>query len=342
MLPSIASAFALFLLFIIGLSFSNFSQNENNSSDLASSSESSGEEILSDKLMENKEISDASMETESMNLAADAVYQDDVGDREVLTYPIPDENVQVLVPISILVSNPDHLSKFDLYKQHIEDVINQTNGDLSDYLPIDPSTFTYDSEQKIVQVNLKDNISNFGSHSEEFFHTLVSQQLETIGAVKMAFYTKGNEGAILGNRVETEIDYKPLENRGYFLLESTMDEEKALYVPFEKPFESIDQALDAMKNNIDTHGLVASIPDTINIAEITEDRSEKQLIIRLSNGSKLEENRRTINAIESILLTAKDFNFSSVKFENTNIKEVGEFILTDKLLVPIAANKMDL
>lgn len=49
-----------------------------------------------------------------------AIYQEDVGNQEVLTYPIPDVNVQVIVPISILVENPDHLSRFDLYVQNVK------------------------------------------------------------------------------------------------------------------------------------------------------------------------------------------------------------------------------
>lgn len=344
-LPSIASVLAVSLLLIISLSYSNFFDKENDGFQIASSpsseSISSKEAKTNSHTMESTERNiDTQEKIEKVN--ANSIYKEEVGNKEILTYPIPDENVQVLVPVSVLVNNPEHLSKFDLYKQYIRDVINQTKWKLSNYLPLNPSKFTFDEEQSLVNVNVDDNIINLGSHSEEFFQTLINQQLETIGADKIAFYTNGKAGVVLGNREETEITYKPLVNRAYFLLDNSNSEQDALYVPWEKPFDSINQALQAMKQNMETYGLSASIPTNINFEAITENSAENQLILYLTDESVLDDTEESIEAIECILLTAKEFNYESVRFENITEKSVGEFNLTDELEVPIAANNVDL
>lgn len=344
--PSIASALAASLLLIIGLSFYDFTNKDSNSSFQIASSPSqenrSNKEMQSDtSVMENAE-QDSSIQEKIEKVHTNSIYKEEIGEKEVLTYPIPDDNVQVLVPVSIMVNNPEHLSRFELYKQYIRDVINQTKWQLSDYLPLDPKMFTYNQEQATVNVNFEEGVIQLGSHSEGFFRTLIDQQLETIGAKKMAFYSNGKEGVVFGNREETEINYQPLVNRAYFLLDDTDSEQEVLYVPWEEPFDSIKAALNAMKQDVEKYGLLASIPKNINFEEITENISENQLILYLTDESIVEDNKETIEAIECILLTAKEFNYQSVKFENTEKKYVGEFNLSNELEVPVAANNVDL
>jgi len=346
-LPSMAYMLAVCLIFIIGQSFFNFTPNEEKSSyNALSSGENKNVEIANKKEEENTEIfqfSDESiMEQKTTPLSVHAIYEDEINGQEVLTYPIPDANIQVVVPVSILVNNPNQLSRFDLYKQNIDAVKNNNIWNLSTYAPFDSSMLTYDSSQKIVKVDFKQDLTNVGSHSDEFFQTLVSQQLETIGAEKMAFYTNGKEGAIIGNRVESIVEYQPLQKRAYFLLQDADEKEETVYVPWEEAYPSIKQALKAMKRNMVTYGLVASIPETMSFSEIKEMPSKQHLVIRFTNESTLLEDRKTLDAIESILLTAKEFNYQTVKFENTNITKIGRFDLTEKLVVPIAANKMDI
>lgn len=343
-MPILATVCTIMLLFIISQSFFDSNELFKSESKVADNSSIMKAKISNESEkneMQNLEITEQQADLSATSLTPVAIYQEDVGDQEVLTYPIPDENVQVIVPISILVENPHQLSRFDLYVQNVKKVIGG-NNQLSDYFPISPEIFTYHLRDNNIEVDVKHEFTNFGSQSEEFFNTMVQQQLQSIGAKKMEFYTNGKLGAELGNRKETTIDFRPLENRAYFLLEAGESEERTFYVPWEKPYDSIENAFDAMEDNIETHGLTASIPDTIDIDKVLKDDKKRQLIVYLSNESKMEENQRTLNAIESILLTAKEFKYSTVKFENTKVKEVGDFLLTKELAVPVAANKGDI
>ncbi|MER2058201.1 MAG: GerMN domain-containing protein [Niallia sp.] len=343
-MPVLATACTIMLLFIISQSF--FDSNESFKSERKVAENSS---IMKAKIsdeaekneMQNLDIAEEQKDMSATSLTPIAIYQEDIGNQEVLTYPIPDVNVQVIVPISILVENPDHLSRFDLYVQNVKKVIG-INDHLSDYFPISPEIFTYTLKDNNIEVDVKREFTNFGSHSEEFFNTMIQQQLQSIGAKKMEFYTNDKLGAELGNRTETTIDYRPLENRAYFLLQDGESKERPLYVPWEEPYDSIENAFDAMEDNIETHGLMASIPDTIDIDKVSKDENKRQLIVYLSNDSKMEEDQKTLYAIESILLTAKEFKYSTVKFENTKVKEVGDFLLTKELVVPVAANRVDI
>lgn len=346
LMPVLATVCTVMLLFIISQSFFDSNREDSfkgeskmadNSAEMKNKSYDTAETAES----ENYDMADEQEERRTTSLIPSAIYENEVGKQELLTYPIPDKNVQVIVPVSILVENPNQLSRFDLYVENVKKVIG-VNKQLSSNFPISPELFAYDFRDDYIEVNVKQDFANFGSHSEDFFNTMVQQQLQTIGAKKMEFYTDGKLGAVLGNREETSIDYKPLENRAYFLLENDESDDQPLYVPWEKPYDSIENAFDAMEDNMETHGLVASIPDTIDIDKVSKDENKGELVVHLSNESKMEEDQKTLHAIESILLTAKDFKYSTVKFENTNVKEVGGFELTKELDVPVAANKVDI
>ncbi|MFS0660030.1 GerMN domain-containing protein [Niallia alba] len=344
LMPILATIGTIMLLFIISQSFFdsnsiNSFNSEKKSAENSVMMKTESAEEAEKKADQNFDIADQQAEMVTSPTST-AIYKEDVGDLELLTYPIPDVNVQVVVPISILVANPNHLSRFDLYVQNVKKVIG-VNKQLSGSLPISPELLSYDFSENNIEVNVKQEFSNFGSHSEDFFNTMVQQQLQTIGAKKMEFYTNGKRGAVLGNREETTIEYKPLENRAYFLLNGESDNQP-LYVPWEKPYDSIENAFEAMEDDIETHGLTASIPDTIDIDKVSKDENKGQLIVHLSNESNMQEDQKTLHAIESILLTAKEFKYSSVKFENTKVKEVGGLSLTNELAVPLAANKVDI
>ncbi len=127
------------------------------------------------------------------------------------------------------------------------------------------------------------------------------------------------------------------KKHAYYLFLPKVASSEPYLIPYEQDFENILEALDAMKNNIQSLGLKASIPSTMEFKSINE--SDKTLTLYLNNPSSMENNQSTIYTIEAILLTAKDFNFNAVKIENASIPNVGKFILNNEIEVPIAVNK---
>lgn len=343
-MPSAASVLVVLIVFIIGNSMSDnslWNVNDNESSTVEDRNytalDNSNQE---NAIQEEKSTKDRSLSLNRMSLEKNAVYQEDIQNKDIFTYPIPDINVQVVVPISIIVDKENDDTRFDRYKENMNK-LKENQWNLQDYYPYQ-GNISYDSTSQTITVNAEDDLTGVGASSDGFFHTLVNQQLESIGAKTMKFTKNGKMGLVVGERELTEIHYEPLDNRGYFLLNASLEENQPLYVPWESPYENIKKALVEMKKDKPQYGLSASIPEEIEFDQIIENNDRKLLTIQFANDSRLQENQATIRAIETILLTAKEFHFSAVKFENANLSNVGDFSFAEEVKVPVAANKREL
>ena len=270
-----------------------------------------------------------------------AIYPEDVQNKEVLIYPIPDENMQVVVPISIMADNPNKRSRFQLYMDNMNK-LTENEWNLKDTYPIS-ADIQFDEKKKVVSVTIEKELATFPSNGTNFYSAIINQQLQTVGGKEIAFLTKDEPGIDFGNFGEKySYQYTQLEKRGYFLFQpNKLEDSLPLYVPSLDSYQDIETALEEMKKDNEILGLSASIPNTIHFAKIVKDKAKGQLHLFLTNSSKLEENAETIQAIESILLTAKDFHFSSVKFENAKLKRIGRFSLEKAIAVPVAPNKRE-
>jgi len=349
LMPAVASVFAFMLLIVIGESFFRSNNGNYNLSDSSSSENSKyiaiNEDSQSTENSSSFQMKEQSGEVENrqadVELQTTALYAEEVGDKELLTYPIPDKNLQVAVPVSILVENPDSLSKFDLYKKYMS-AIEETSWGLDNYYPFD-GTVSYDMSNKTVIIDFADDVTSLGAiGSDDFLNSIVYQQLESVGADKMEFRRKGQKGVLVGDRDLTEIYYQQLENRGYYLLTDSVEAENALYVPWETPYHDIETALINMQKDMPEYGLSASIPDNIRFEKIVPNIETSELELYLTKDSILHADKATLRAIESILLTAKDFQFKTVRFENAGINQIGRFVFTDEIPVPVAANKREM
>ncbi|MFT8321477.1 MAG: hypothetical protein ABF649_11270 [Bacillus sp. (in: firmicutes)] len=341
-IPTVATLCSLFLFIIIVNSVMNngTSINEEKSSlhdrnmfalintgDDIQKSENKQEANFADKL-------DVSMET-------NVIYPEDINGKEILTYPIPDKNLQVVVPVSVLVDKELNSTKFDLYKDLMNKLTEEKWG-LMDYYPV-KADLSFDANKKEVHATVTKDPSVFPSNGDNFYYAIIQEQMKEVNAKKVLFSTNNQPGINFGNFGKvTFINYRQLEKRGYFLFDAGEERKNAYYVPSLDSYESIEMAFHDMQKDNKVLGLSASLPDTIHFEKIVSNPSKNQLIVALTKDSKLEENNRTLQAIESILLTAKDFHFSTVKFENANIKQIGRFTLTKEVSVPVAANKRDI
>ncbi|WP_445492135.1 hypothetical protein [Niallia sp. 03133] len=341
--PSIATVCSLFLFWIIATSFldSGISSSDKKSTLKENNSMVA---LQTDKKMDKANVlkeEKRTLDSVVGNLEAISIYPEDVNGNEVLTYPIPDKNLQVVVPVSILVDKNQAASKFDLYKEYMKKLTEESWG-LKDYYPI-KADLSFDAIKKEVAVNVTKTPVVFKANGDNLYSAILNEQLHEVGAKKINFYTNNKQGIVFGDYGEIRSEkYKRLEKRGYFLLNAGKETNRPYYVPSLDSYNSIEKAFNDMHKDNKTLGLSASLPSTIHFEKISSNQSNKQLVISLTKDSKLEENHRTIRAIESILLTAKDFHYSSVKFENTKLTQLGRFTLTKEVRVPIAANKKEI
>lgn len=263
-----------------------------------------------------------------------AVYREDLEDHDVLTYGIPDESAQVVVPVSVLVPKSGK-SFLEKWKDTMSELKEKEWG-LSDYYPIN-GNISLDEDDNQLNVDVPaDQQYGMGSVAPILFKDVLLQLLNDMNLKKMNLSTEGTPGIHLGNLGDmTEITAEAKRNHAYYLF-SPNNRTEPFMVPSAEEFDSIEQALVSMKQDANPD-LKASIPEDIDVNSINT--SGDSLIIKLRDSKELENNKRTLQMIEAILLTAKDFNYDKVKFENPPTEQIGKFQISKDLNVPVAANK---
>lgn len=372
-LPAAAAAAAMLLFFILAPSLMNWQESADKSVEIKADKSSSSAEIASenntfeanddkDELKAKEEIGgdkaeqfdDASKndgETESndqislQSVAADtsatAVYEEDLAGKEVLTYAIPDQTAQNIVPVSVLVEEDPAKSKFDLFEENMSRLTEEEWG-LTDYYPLKAS-FSYNQENRTLTVDVpEDHPYSISSTTELLLEKVLGNVMHNLDIEKVNLTTEGHDGiefSHFGYR-ENFVPEKGTGNLIYYFLYPNGTESKPFMVPLREKLNSIKDALRAMKENRVEDNLQASIPEDINFE--AEEIQERKLLIRFENESEIIDNEPTLHAIEAILLTAKEFNFETVKLENADVDKIGNFDLSNELRVPVAANKREL
>lgn len=345
---SVATAAALLLIFIL---FPNIIQNQK-TDQLIKNSASSSKKIVNQDVAQKQEAEQAedteNIATESDSNANDkimmkdnqlettAVYSESTVNKVALTYAIPDNNAQNIIPVTVLV-NEDPSKKW--LTQYVETMgkLQEKEWGLTDFYPLN-AEITYGDTDNIVKVMLPENHKyGMGSAAEQIFTGSLMQNFQTQNISKILFYTGKKLGVDLGNlgTVE-ELVVKPSKSHGYFICYASNDS-KPFLVPAVTSFQSIDEAIVAMKNAISEYNLMPSIPAKINI-KINDEVNKDVLNISFEKNTVLSNTEEYIYMIESILLTAKDFNFKAVKFNNASLETIGPFNMKDAIEVPIAPN----
>ncbi|RYI31303.1 hypothetical protein EVU96_04630 [Bacillus infantis] len=268
-----------------------------------------------------------------------ALYEEDIQGQTILTYAIPDANIQTLVPVSVLAAPEEGKTEFDLYKETMEKLTEEEWG-LGEAYPIPQAELFYDPETETLTADIKEDADFNGSATETLFKSLLTNHLDTLNAQRVLLTTEGEPGAVISNTgpVDSLTVEEDNGNHAYYFLYTNQGSEPFI-VPGKESYSSVQEAIEAMKLNKDTLGLEPSIPSDMNIKSGTEPAGEgSELTLTLEEGTKLEDNAASSYIIEAILLMAKGFDYSSVKLDNVEIEKVGSFQLQEGLNVPAAPN----
>ncbi|MDF2037230.1 hypothetical protein P2R12_09720 [Cytobacillus oceanisediminis] len=370
-LPSIAAAAALLLLFILVPNLMSWQESADKQVELKADRSTSSEQITSENntILEareedseliaqekgseeqdqaqlstepeaetNDEISEKTVASESSHTA---VYEEDLAGKEVLTYAIPDKDAQNIVPVSVLIDEDPARTKFEQFEDTMSR-LTEVEWGLDDYYPL-KANFTYDQGNKMLTVDVPaDHPYSISSTTELLLEKVLANIMNNLDIEKINLMTEGEIGIDFSHYGYRE-EFIPENSNGnliyYFLYPNGADSTPFL-VPLREQLKSIKEALIAMKQNRIENNLQASIPEDIDFE--TEEIQDGKLLIRFNNESEIIDDKSTLHAIEAILLTAKDFDFDTVKLENADVDKIGKFDLTEELKVPVAANKRDL
>ncbi|WP_066047481.1 hypothetical protein [Robertmurraya korlensis] len=348
-IPSFATAAAVFLVAILFFNVVDGGISSNHSADKSTQEEAATEQNASLKKEESTVDNKARMDVgniENANETNDitfqateepitAIYAEDVGAMEVFTLAIPESQGQNVIPVSFLVEPVDPSEKLGKLEEVMASIDEKEWG-LNEYYPLQ-ADLEIDQASNSLKVDVaSDHPYQYGSTSQEIFEKVIQQLLHSMDLDQAVFTTDDTEmGINLGNDVVNSITKAEPLNRTFYLFYSN---ELPFLVPYTVSYTTIEEAFEAMKTNVETHNLRAPLL-VDQIQTVTIDETNTMVTITLNKGINIEDTLETIRSIEAILLTVKSFGYEKVKFNNTPIDYVGRFFLKEEIQVPIAANK---
>ena len=269
-----------------------------------------------------------------------AIYDGEVGKGKVLTYWIPDPQIQILVPVSTIINDSNERTWLELFNENMVNLKEQEWG-LSEFYPLNAS-LKLDNKNKSIKVDLPLNHQyGQGSATETNFINILQKDISSNSDLKkIRFSTNGEPGIELGNYGhQEEVSIQQQKNHAFFFYYSDSNEIPFLVPSIEK-YKDIKMAVEDMKKDQPTLGLKSSLLPALPIDEVSI--KEKTLIVSLKEDASLQDDQPTINAYESLLLTAKEFGLEKVFITNPPIKNIGPFDLSKENKVPLAPNQRKL
>ncbi|TKC19760.1 hypothetical protein [Robertmurraya kyonggiensis] len=354
--PSVATAAAILLFVILVPNVMNWNESTSNSMEERSTASDSAEQPEMAKMTENSEDSAGGKEEakiftdkkndENMQMTSieeeetyTALYKEDLTDGNVFTYAIPDTQGQNIVPISIVVPKEDGKELFEQYKEIMTSLKEEEWG-LSEFYPLKAELSI--SNESVLNVSVPtDHPYMYGVPGQEAFTETLRELAKTLGLNEVDLFTeekKGIEFELYGNL--PTLDLSNDSNHAYYFHYPEKKPKQLYLVPYSQPYKSIEEAFNAMKENISL-GLSASIPQDINIEEI-KSAGEDILNLKFDDDSKIANEPSFIHTIEAILLTAKDFDFEKVIIQYNKLDKIGKFNMNEEIEVPVAPNKMEI
>lgn len=265
--------------------------------------------------------------------SASLLYETELEDSDYVTIGIPTKDVQYVVPLTFVYSDTmDYLDTFN----EIANSVNEEDYGLDDYFPLQ-AEISFIEDQKVIGVNV--SADHTYVNADQIFQNVLEESFRYQNITEVQLETEGESGvefAHIGDIEEIKVTLYP--QRAMYVA-TFSDSATSLFVPSERSFETFSEALEAMKEGTSFEGIQASIPKNVVFESVEND--EKNVIVTFSEETILANNAQYEQAIEAILLTARDFGFESVSFQNSTIETIGAINMYESVEVPVAPNVVE-
>ena len=346
-IPAVVSVATLCLLTIISSTYF-FEENSTSTTEqaqdkatrqLINSAESNEEaEIITEQDIELNEASKMDNEEgeypQSQDVkSASLLYETELEDSDYVTIGVPTKDVQYVVPLTFVYNNK--MNYLDMFNE-IANSVNEAYYGLEDYFPLQ-AEISFIENQKVIGVNLPDD--HIYVNADQIFQNVLEESFRYQNITEVQLETEGERGvefSHIGDIEEVKVTLYP--QRAMYVA-TFSDSATSLFVPSERSFETFSEALEAMKKGTAFEGIQASIPKNV-VFESIEDDGEN-VIVTFSEETILANNAQYEQAIEALLLTARDFGFESVSFQNSTIETIGAINMYESVEVPVAPNVVE-
>ncbi|WP_042346293.1 GerMN domain-containing protein [Bacillus massiliigorillae] len=322
--------------------YSNSSREEEKSSNMATESQNQEAKQVSEEdgqmAVQKRDVSnDVSVQSESERNKSDSstgyssalLYKEEMEKMNYVTVGASSLNYHSIVPVTLKVdegiTNP---------VEAIKEAETMINGDMHG-LQVSGVNWNANAASGDQAVNI-----TFSINPKEVIDVAVFESLKETyryqNVNKLYFYTNDNKGVTfshVGLVEETDIDSTP--QRAIYLLQSD-EKSSQLFIPSTNEYKDISEALEVMKSEGNSTSMKASIPATVQFESLVG--KGNRLFVTFSANTKLKDNEQYVKAIQAILLTAREFGYKTIQFQNSNINTIGTMKLNEVMEVPIAPN----
>jgi hypothetical protein len=331
-IPSIASTAAVLLFIVIGSSYITSRNETYISQEKSTSNNEQDRAMMMEEASQSTEVKEAEKQERILSRVVSEVNAEH---QEIVVFGIPNKKAEYVIPVSVLV-NKDSKS-YNEHFQQAKELLSEEEWGLSESM-IDSLTITSIDGDKTVAVNVPRNHPAFhmGSAGELMFLDSVEETFRWAGVKEVKFMMEGKRGIELPHT--GPVDSLPVHamRRGYFLYQ--LDRTYPVFLtPAKESFSTLQAALDEMDDQ-QTLPLRPSIPKEVKIESIQVNGNE--VTIQFSLDTQLKNTPETVWMLEAILLTAKEFGFTSVVFTGGNVEQIGDYTFNEKINVPLAPNPM--
>lgn len=259
-------------------------------------------------------------------------------DKEALTLYYPEPGQLFLVPITFLVEASENEQLIRKIQQILSTFEPQMYGLSESYLKgVDIKQG--ESEEQIIVDIPNDYFEQYGSGPEKLFMDTISYTFSKLGYSEVRFQSNNEEGyefphyGLLTGDVLREQNIK-----GYLPFKTTTGH-IVLYNP---EINSADIDIDNISEWLQEEAVFVRDPIFttdfgFKITEVDEDN----ISIQFNENNMIKNNDESLAIIDSILLTAKTFNYQNVTFIDQPVKQLGPYNLSSEVQVPIAPNYID-
>ncbi|WP_057914333.1 hypothetical protein [Peribacillus muralis] len=264
---------------------------------------------------------------------AHAIYEDELKHSSAITLGVPDDQMNIIVPISIKLRAFDESDTLNQLVRQMAAIDEKRYG-LADYFPLDVS-FNEGNDKNTAHIEFQEDspLLDDGLFLLSMEETLLYHNIE-----KLIFTTDGKQGARFSHGgFLTKLDIPQYKHRTYLLYQKN-ESSPRLLVPSTAQYQDFAEALQAGKRQSEINGISPAIPTDLNWERIKS--IGNHVTIHLAEDSAFENSEQVLQALEAILFIAKDFGYETVKFENAPIEKVGNLDLTGDIAVPRAPNQM--
>ncbi|WP_338776849.1 hypothetical protein [Metabacillus sp. FJAT-52054] len=187
-----------------------------------------------------------------------------------------------------------------------------------------------------IEIHMSENRKILSS-SDALLAEIIQASFGGKGYTAAELYTGDSPGIDMGPLgVLNELELHPSDKRAFFKYEN--QSKKSLFVKSNISYDSFSDAYTDMTENIGS-GLQSVMIEGAKIENVQEQGNE---LILTFNTFEFQNNEDTVFMLEALLLTAKEFNFETVSFQNINLDKVGTLEVDKPITVPYGPNPIQI